>query len=124
MAVTESDVRHIAGLARLGLEPARVPSLVAELNTILSHMDALSKVKTDGAQEAIGVGDGGMPLRDDGGPPIALARDISSFAPAVKDGFLIVPRLSTHEAVESDPVADDEGEDVVVETTADEEDDQ
>jgi aspartyl-tRNA(Asn)/glutamyl-tRNA(Gln) amidotransferase subunit C len=122
MAVNESDVRHIAGLARLGLEADRVPALVAELNTILSHMDALSKVKTDGAQEAIGVGDGGMPLRDDAGPPLSLVRDMSSFAPAVKDGFLIVPRLSTHEAVESDPVADDEGEDVIVETTSDEED--
>lgn len=124
MAVNESDVRHIAALARLGLDPARVPSLVAELNTILSHMDALSKVKTDGAQEAIGVGDGGMPLRDDAGPPLALARDLSSFAPAVKDGFLLVPRLATHEAAESDPVADDEGENVIVESTADEEGDQ
>jgi aspartyl-tRNA(Asn)/glutamyl-tRNA(Gln) amidotransferase subunit C len=122
MAVNESDVRHIAGLARLGLEPARVPALVAELNTILSHMDALSKVKTDGAQEAIGVGDGGMPLRDDGGPPLALARDLSSFAPTVKDGFIVVPRLSTHESTESDPVADDEGENVIVESTSDEED--
>ena len=124
MAVNESDVRHIAALARLGLDPARVPSLVAELNTILSHMDALSKVKTDGAQEAIGVGDGGMPLRDDGGPPLALARDLRTFAPTVKDGFIVVPRLSTHESTENDPVADDEGENVILETTADEEDDQ
>ena len=124
MAVNESDVRHIAGLARLGLEAERVPALVAELNTILSHMDALSKVKTDGAQEAVGVGDGGMPLRDDGGPPLALARDLSSFAPTVKDGFIVVPRLATHESTESDPVADDEGENVIVESTADEEDDE
>ena len=122
MAVNESDVRHIAALARLGLDPARVPALVGELNTILSHMEALSKVKTDGAQEAIGVGDGGMPLRDDGGPPVPLARDLSSFAPAVRDGFLLVPRLATHESTESDSVADDEGENVIVETTSDEED--
>ena len=122
MAVNESDVRHIAGLARVGLDPARVPALVAELNTILSHMDALSKVKTDGAQEAIGVGDGGMPLRDDGGPPIPLARDLSAFAPSVRDGFLLVPRLATHET--ADPVGDDEGENVVVESTANEEGDQ
>lgn len=122
MAVDESDVRHIAGLARLGLDPARVPAIVAELNTILSHMDALSKVNTEGAQEAIGVGDGGMPLRDDSGPPLALARDLSSFAPLVRDNFLLVPRLATHEAAESDPVADDEGENVIVESTSDEED--
>jgi len=123
MAVNESDVRHIAALARLGLETSRVPALVAELNTILSHMEALAKVPTDGAQEAIGVGDGGMPLRDDAGPPISLARDISTFAPAVRDGFLLVPRLATHEGTGEDSVGDDEGENVIVETTSDEEDD-
>lgn len=122
MAVDESDVRHIAALARLGVEPARIPALVGELNTILSHMDVLAKVKTRGAQEAAGVGDGGMPLRADAGPPIPLARDLSSFAPAVRDGFLVVPRLATHESTGSDPVADDEGENVIVESTADEED--
>ena len=122
MAVSESDVRHIAGLARLGLEPARIPSLVGELNTILSHMDALSKVKTEGAQEAAGVGTGGMPLRDDAGPQLALARPLKAFAPEVKEGFILVPRLATHEGSGDDPVADDEGENVVAETTSDEED--
>ena len=124
MAVNESDVRHIAGLARLGLDPARVPSLVAELNTILSHMDALSKVKTEGAQEAIGVGDGGMPLRDDAGAPLALARDLSAFAPSVRDGFILVPRLSTHESTDTDSVADDEGENVIADNVDKEEDEE
>ena len=122
MAVNESDVRHIAALARLGLDPARVPALVGELNTILSHMDALSKVKTKGAQEAIGVGDGGMPLRDDKGPPVPLARDMSSFIPTLRDGFILVPRLATHESAGADPVGDDAGENVIVATTSDEED--
>lgn len=122
MAVNETDVRHIAGLARLGLDPARIPALAAELNTILSHMEALAKAPTKGAQEAIGIGDGGMPLREDGGVPLPLARDISAFAPAMRDGFLIVPRLATHEEPGADPVSDDEGENVIVETTADEED--
>ena len=121
MAVNESDVRHIAALARLGLDDARIPALVGELNTILSHMDVLSKVKTRGAQEAVGVGDGGTPLRDDKGPPLPLARDLSSFAPVTRDGFILVPRLATHETG-ADPVGDDEGENVIVETTADEED--
>ena len=121
MAVNETDVRHIAGLARLGLDPARIPALVGELNTILSHMEALAKAPTKGAQEAIGIGDGGMPLRDDGGVPLGLARDVSEFAPAMRDGFLIVPRLATHAERVADPVSDDEGENVVVSTTSDEE---
>ena len=100
MAVTIDDVRHIAALARLGLTDERAAALQHELNTILGHMDALSKVDTDGVQEAIGVGARGLPVREDGGVPIPLARSLDAFAPALRDGFFIVPRLSTHESAE------------------------
>ena len=100
MAVTIDDVRHIAALARLGLDDARATLLVRELNTILGHMDALSKVNTAGVQEAIGVGAQGLPVRHDSGPPFPLERSMDSFAPSLRDGFLLVPRLSTHESSE------------------------
>lgn len=97
MAVTLDDVRHIAGLARLGLTDERAQSLVAELNTILEHMDVLSKVDTTGIEPGAGVGAAGLPLRPDVGPPIPLAREREAFAPSMRDGFFLVPRLSTHE---------------------------
>ena len=100
MAVTIDDVRHVAALARLGLSDDRAAALVQELNTILGHMDALASVDTEGVQEAIGVGASGLPVRPDGGVPIPLARSIDAFAPLVRDGFLLVPRLSTHESPE------------------------
>ena len=50
MSVTLDDVRHIAALARLGLTDERAQSLVAELNTILEHMDELAKVDTAGVE--------------------------------------------------------------------------
>jgi aspartyl-tRNA(Asn)/glutamyl-tRNA(Gln) amidotransferase subunit C len=100
VAVTIDDVRHIAALARLGLDDHRATLLVRELNTILGHMDALSKVNTDGVQEAIGVGAAGLPTRPDAGPPIPLARSLDAFAPAMRDGFFLVPRLATHESAE------------------------
>ncbi len=97
VSVTDEDVRHIAGLARLGLPTERIPSLVAELNRILEHMDALQAVPTRPEQRVSGVSAGGMPLREDAGPPIALARPRDEFAPIMRDGFFIVPRLATHE---------------------------
>ena len=100
MAVTIDDVRHIATLARLGLTDERAGQLVQELNTILGHMDALAKVNTDGVTEAIAAGAAGLPPREDSGPPIPLARSLDAFAPALRDGFLLVPRLSTHESAE------------------------
>ena len=100
MAVTIDDVRHIASLARLGLTETRAAAIVNELNTILGHMDELAKVDTAGVQEAIGVGAEGLPVRSDSGPPIPLARALDAFAPSVRDGLLLVPRLSTHESTE------------------------
>ena len=101
MSVSEDDVRHVATLARLGLEPARIPTIVAELNGILAHMDVLSKVDTSGVGAVTGVGAAGTPLRVDGGNQIPLASPRDAFAPAMREGFFLVPRLATHEDAES-----------------------
>jgi aspartyl-tRNA(Asn)/glutamyl-tRNA(Gln) amidotransferase subunit C len=102
VAVTIDDVQHIAALARLHLTTAHAGTVVAELNTILGHMDALSKVDTAGVQEAIGVGARGLPVREDGAMPMPLQRGLDSFAPALRDGFFLVPRLATHETPEDE----------------------
>jgi aspartyl-tRNA(Asn)/glutamyl-tRNA(Gln) amidotransferase subunit C len=95
--ISVDDVHHIARLARLGVSDARAEGLVRELNTILAHMDVLSKVDTTGVQEVSGVGAAGLPLRADVGPQIPLDRPREDFAPRMKDGFFLVPRLATHD---------------------------
>lgn len=106
MAVTEEDVRHIAALARLGLEPGRVDALVHELNGILEHMSALQSVDTERVQPVQGVGAAGMPLRVDRGPRYPMAHPLEHLAPSMRDGFLLVPRLTTHEHLEGSEGAD------------------
>ncbi|MFN2398791.1 MAG: aspartyl/glutamyl-tRNA amidotransferase subunit C [Gemmatimonadaceae bacterium] len=103
MAVTPDDLTHIALLARLSLHPDRIPALVRELNGILGHMEELSKVET-GAVIASSLHEEspGQPLREDGGMPIPLLHPRESFAPSTRDGFLLVPRLGTHEAMGED----------------------
>ena len=102
MAVTIHDVRHIAALARLALTDDRATAIVGELNTILGHMDALAKVDTEGVEESIGVGARGLPVRHDVIEPQPLARGLDSFAPALDQGFLLVPRLATHDVAEEE----------------------
>jgi aspartyl-tRNA(Asn)/glutamyl-tRNA(Gln) amidotransferase subunit C len=97
VAISIDDVHHIARLARLGVTDERAQSLVRELNTILEHMDVLSRVDTAGMHEVSGVGAAGAPLRADVGPPIPLARPREDFAPRMNDGFFLVPRLATHD---------------------------
>jgi aspartyl-tRNA(Asn)/glutamyl-tRNA(Gln) amidotransferase subunit C len=95
VAVSEDDVRYIAGLARLGLDPASLPRMVRELNGILGHMEVIA-----GVDVASAAGDEHAPdplrTRDDGGTPQPLGRPAASFAPAMSDGFFLVPRLASH----------------------------
>lgn len=100
MAVTLDDVRHVASLARLGLSDERAASLVAELNTILGHMEVLSGVDTSSVASGGLVASEGLPLQADRGPAVALVREPREFAPSMRDGFLLVPRLATHETGE------------------------
>lgn len=95
--VSVEDVRHVAMLARLGLTDERVETLTRDLNTILAHMEVLGRVNTAGVSEAAGVGATGMRLREDRGVPVPLAEPPESFAPSMRAGFILVPRLSSHE---------------------------
>ncbi len=94
MSVSLDDVRHIAALARIGVPESRLPVLAREMSGILEHLEVLGRVdlaRVGGAAELPAT-----PWRADQGPPIALATPLSDFAPEVRDGFLVVPRLATH----------------------------
>jgi len=106
VAVSEQDVRHVAALARLGLADDRVQALVGELNGILAHMDVLQQVEVGGASLDPDAAHR-IRMRDDVPNPIALHRAREDFAPNMRDGLFLVPRLSTHGTAES---ADDEDE--------------
>lgn len=97
MAVTHDDVRHVAELARLAVDDDRLDHLVAELNGILVHMDALAQVDTREIEQAAFAPVDSTPVRTDSASPMKMLTPISAFAPSVKDGFLLVHRLASHE---------------------------
>jgi aspartyl-tRNA(Asn)/glutamyl-tRNA(Gln) amidotransferase subunit C len=96
--VGESDVRHVAALARVGLDEARVQQLVHELNGILEHMDVLARVDTSQTTPFVAEQLEAMPLRsDEVGTSTSLSIPLEQVAPEMRDGFFLVPRLATHE---------------------------
>ena len=97
MAVTREEVLRIAALARIKLDDARVDALANELSAILQHVEVLSTVDTASVQATEGIGAGGTPLRADASKPANLSVALETFAPEMKDGFFIVPRLATHD---------------------------
>lgn len=98
MSVSEQDVRHIAALARLEIADQRIAGLVTELNGILAHMDVLQALDLgDASRSDAPVESVASVLRDDTPGAVPLHRERESFAPASREGFFLVPRLSTHE---------------------------
>jgi aspartyl/glutamyl-tRNA(Asn/Gln) amidotransferase C subunit len=97
MAVTHDDVRHVATLARLEVDDARLDHLVTELNGILGHMDALSEVDTREIEQAEFAPKVSTPVRSDASAPLRMYTPLSSIAPAVRDDFILVHRLATHD---------------------------
>jgi aspartyl-tRNA(Asn)/glutamyl-tRNA(Gln) amidotransferase subunit C len=96
MAVTEADVRTIASLARLRISDEQLPSLVEQMNGILGHVDVLAKVDASRVATAVGEKTPGMSLRDDTVAPIPMQISAEGLTSQSRDGFILVPRLSTH----------------------------
>jgi aspartyl-tRNA(Asn)/glutamyl-tRNA(Gln) amidotransferase subunit C len=104
MSVTRDDVQHIARLARLEVSEDRIDALTTELSSILDHMRVLEGVNTSRSDMRSDEDRRATPLRADVGPPIPLATALESFAPEMRDGFFLVPRLATHgEEIERAP---------------------
>ena len=99
MSVSADTVRAIAALARLHVDESRIGSVAEELSGILEHMEDLQRV--DGVERPF-VETKSMPLRDDVVAPIPLATTLDAFAPLMRHGFFLVPRLNTHGSPETD----------------------
>lgn len=97
MPVSEKDVRKIADLARLSLADTDLPTITEQMNSILAHMDVLTRVDTSSVGTVDATSESGMRLREDRVAPILMNTTAPLLAPDSRDGFILVPRLATHE---------------------------
>ena len=92
MALSESDVRHVARLARLGLAPGEAERLRSELDSILGHVSAIAALDLDGVPATSHPLDLVNILADDVEGPVAGVEDALANAPdPVSRGFRVPP---------------------------------
>ena len=103
MSISLDEVRHIAALARLAMSDEDAQRAAQELSSILAHMQVLARVDNASGADSAANAEKGMTLRPDAGPPIPLLRAPAFFAPEMREGFFVVPRLATHEDTERSP---------------------
>ena len=93
MSLTHDQVRHVAMLARLALEPGDEDFYAQQLSGILAHIDRLQAVDTDDIPPTAQVVEIVNQLRDDEPRPGLTQEDALSNAPAAVDGFFRVPSI-------------------------------
>lgn len=91
--ITLEQVRHVARLARLELSPDEERSLQANMSEILTYVDKLNELDTEGVTPTTQVGEAGTPMRDDQVTNQPIPDDLLRNAPARVDNLFKVPRI-------------------------------
>jgi aspartyl-tRNA(Asn)/glutamyl-tRNA(Gln) amidotransferase subunit C len=91
--IGEDDVRYVAKLARLRLEPGEVERMTGELAKILGHIDKMSELDTSDVPPTAHVLDVVNVMRTDKVRPGVSREDALRNAPAVSNDSFRVPRM-------------------------------
>ena len=93
MKISVDQVRYVAELARLELDPGEEARLTGQLNAILEYMSQLSEVDTEGVEPTSHV----LPLtnvmRDDDVHECLSNAEALANAPAADQGHFSVPKI-------------------------------
>ena len=106
VTVSIGEIRRIAALARVRLEPGEAKRMARDMSSILEHVSVLGEIAREPAQapdvprregSARPAGEasaGTRPPAEEGETiPDPLSRPLSGMAPDWRDGFFVVPRL-------------------------------
>jgi aspartyl-tRNA(Asn)/glutamyl-tRNA(Gln) amidotransferase subunit C len=93
MAVDEAQVKRIARLARLAVEPGELAPLAGEINAILGFVEQLSEVDVSKVEAMTSVTPIAMKKRQDIVNDGGDAERVLKNAPAREDDFFVVPKV-------------------------------
>ncbi len=93
MSITRKDVERVANLARLAVTEEEVALYTDQLQRILSHVDKLSEVDTEGV-EVLGCTDENASAMREDTPAKSLNREEALLnAPSKESGHFRVPQI-------------------------------
>ncbi|HEU0124176.1 MAG TPA: Asp-tRNA(Asn)/Glu-tRNA(Gln) amidotransferase subunit GatC [Bryobacteraceae bacterium] len=96
MKLTEEQVRYVAGLANLTLTDGEIHQYAHDLSDILTHIDKLNELNTDGVEpmaQVLFADEETATLRADEPRPTLTNAEALANAPAAGQGYYKVPRV-------------------------------
>lgn len=93
MSLDKATVARIARLARLDIAEEALEPMAAELNTILSFVEQLGELDTDGVPPMTSVAAMSLRMRADAVTDGGNRDAVLANAPEAIDGFFVVPKV-------------------------------
>ena len=93
MAIDAATVRKVARLARIAEPEEKLEALAKELTGIMSWIEQLAEVDTDGVEPMTSAVHMPAPMREDVVTEGGDASQVLSNAPKTIDGFFVVPKV-------------------------------
>jgi aspartyl-tRNA(Asn)/glutamyl-tRNA(Gln) amidotransferase subunit C len=92
-AITKEQIQHVARLARLRFTPDELANFSEQFNQIVTYVEKLNEVKTEGIEPLASVLEVVDTLRpDEPGPLLSPAQALLN-APKKTEGFFSVPKV-------------------------------
>lgn len=93
MSLTPEMIKHIAKLARIGLDPSDIDATCHTLNDILGWIDQLAEVRIDDVPPMVGTETEPLRQREDTITEGNCRNSLFSCAPETSGPFYTVPRV-------------------------------
>ena len=93
MSLDKDAVRAIANLARIEVRDEELEHLAGELSNILTFVEQLSEVNTDGVAPMTSVAAMTLPMRTDAVTDGGYVEAVLANAPEAAEGFFTVPKV-------------------------------
>jgi aspartyl-tRNA(Asn)/glutamyl-tRNA(Gln) amidotransferase subunit C len=93
VTLSSDEVRHVAMLARLGLEPGEEAFYAEQLSSVLAHIDRLRELDTEAIPPTAQVVPLANRMRDDEPRPGLTQRQATANAPEARDGAFVVKAI-------------------------------
>ncbi len=93
MSIDVKTAAHVAKLARIQVDPDRLPALAAEFNAVLGFIEQLNEVDVEGIEPMVSVTPMRLRRRADGVTDGDKQAKVLSNAPDAREGFFAVPKV-------------------------------
>jgi aspartyl-tRNA(Asn)/glutamyl-tRNA(Gln) amidotransferase subunit C len=93
MRISKEQVEHVAKLARLEISEAEREAFSRQLSDILTYVEQLKAIDTEGVEPTATVVDSAGVFREDRVRPSLPQEGALANAPEAAEGFFIVPRI-------------------------------